>query len=440
MLIGIRTQKAECLIKSSIYKESILLLMTIPAHPINEYIQHFNRHSTGLHNRSAIRMFLRHVYKIPPNIKDRKVSEEEALQLEELCKEYLSDKERNHLKDLNDYFSRYGGRTSSMKGYFSILKTFLHYYEVELKDRDIKDIQRNMPKRNATTRFEDFDMELAKNLLMHANTLQRAVILTGIASGARISEICRLTLDDITPVVGTNIYMVYISEASKNGRDRWTFITDECWRQIQAFLVERDSYLANKRRIPDKDEVKRRQNKEELKKLKEAGKKLPVIDNGAIFPFSPNTFEKMFVNLLIKCKLYELDKNTGKATIRFHQTRNLFRTSLILQGAKEPVIERYLHFDNKSSYNNYSKKQLAEEYSKYCSALVTNFSQELKENNDKLEDLTYRLELQLKKKDSENKELTDNMIKLIPVMLKLVTQDNKSLTPKELEDRLNNLF
>lgn len=393
------------------------------ARPIEQYIEHFDRHATKLHNRSALRTYFGSIYEFKKKLYN-KVEKDEAELYEKYALQYLNEN-RNYVKDLNGYFNKYTGRTASMRGYFSIIRSFLHYYDIDLKDRDILDIRRNMKKNLSQTRYEDFDMVLAKNLLLHANTMMRAILLTGISSGARISEICRLTLDDITPVEGMPIYRVYISEASKTGRDRNSFITDECWRQIQAFLVERDYYLAHKCRVGEEDSDIYTNTR---------------IDHGYIFPLTPNTAEKMFANLLKKCNLYKIDPMTGKATLRFHQTRNLFRTQLILNGMKEPVIERMLHFNQKSAYNNYSKKQLAEEYNKYSSVIITNFDQELREANEKLKDLTYRLELQIKKQEFENKGLTDNIVQLIPAIIKLAVDNKKTLTIQELEDNLNKLF
>lgn len=368
----------------------------IPDRPIDEYINKFGRHHSKLHNRSNIRLFIGYINGFKRESPKRYVTPEEDQKFEDLAKAYLSEP-HNYVKDLNNYFDNYPGRCSSMRIHLSTIRTFLEYYDIELKEREVSRIKSNIHSKNkhSPTNFEDFDMELVKKLLIHGNALTRAVILVGITSGARISEIMRLKTGDIVPMPDFPIYKIYINESNKTGRAHESFITSEAYDAVQEFMVERDNYLAHKCRIGDNDSR---------------------IDDGRIFPLTSNTFEKMFANILKKCHIYKKDENTGKATIRFHQTRNLFKTTLILNNVPEPVADRFIHYSISNSYNNYTRNELAKQYMKAVPALTTGYDAELKKDNDRLTRLSNELERKLKEADARS----DEMIKLLPDLMKVL--------------------
>jgi len=280
------------------------------------------------------------------------------------------------------------------------VKEFLNYYGVEFTQRQLKQLSTKMPKgKTARTAEKDVDVETLRKILAHADLKLRALVLTLASSGMRIGEALQIRLSDVD-LSKNPAEIVVRGEYTKSGDTRVVFISREAKEALSEWLKVRDSYLksaANRNRA--------------LVEKAEAGEK--AIDDDRLFPFSDRNVREMWENALKKAGLWNKDSSTGRSQIRIHALRKFFRSQLAL-GCPVDIVEALMGHEGylTEAYRRYTKKQMAEYYSKgehlllvqmpkEIAEIESEFREELNKNRKLIEDLI----LENRQLRRENEEL-----------------------------------
>ena len=332
--------------------------------------------------------------------KGKRVTKKEAEEYERLAERYFSE-ERDRFEDLLKFVAYMNGHPPiGAKAKIAGVKEFLNYYGVEFTQRQLKQLSTKMPKgKTARTAEKDVDVETLRKILAHADLKLRALVLTLASSGMRIGEALQIRLSDVD-LSKNPAEIVVRGEYTKSGDTRVVFISREAKEALSEWLKVRDSYLksaANRNRA--------------LVEKAEAGEK--AIDDDRLFPFSDRNVREMWENALKKAGLWNKDSSTGRSQIRIHALRKFFRSQLAL-GCPVDIVEALMGHEGylTEAYRRYTKKQMAEYYSKgehlllvqmpkEIAEIESEFREELNKNRKLIEDLI----LENRQLRRENEEL-----------------------------------
>ena len=350
--------------------------------------------STKAVYKSGIFKFMESVYnKSRTNVRPTK---KQIAELTKLSTEYFNT-ERNHAKDLMKFvISLNESPPKTAKVYFAGVKEFLLTNGVELSHRELKNLKLKLPKGNARTEEVDLENEIINQILEHMGIKGKALVLVLASSGMRIGEALQIELDDID-MESTPTPINIRGEYTKNGMQRYTFISKEAKTALLEWLKVRDSYL---------DSALNRNNG-----LVKSGKgNSKKVDDNRIFPFSYSVAGQMWNNALDKSENLSIDKSTGRKKVRIHALRKFFRSHLTV-GCPLDIVEALMGHDGylTDAYRRYNKTQIGEIYLKHehlvyvtmpkdIHKIESEFKEDLNKNRKLIEDLVI-----------ENRELMDRV-------------------------------
>ena len=170
----------------------------------------------------------------------------------------------------------------------------------KFKDKTIRDLKREM-KGGAGTVDKVLTPKVIEAALKELDLKGRSIVLTAASSGARLHEILSLTAPDIdfenNPVKLT--IRSRMADPTKNKQSRYTFISTEAARCVQAWIEKRDSYL--------KGSAGRNAG------LVRAGRSSEKnITSDLLFPVSDNAVTAMWENALRQAGLFSPDEKPGE--------------------------------------------------------------------------------------------------------------------------------
>jgi integrase len=215
-----------------------------------------------------------------------------------------------------------------------------------------------------------------KQILSHANSLERAFFLMQCSSGLRMNELLKLEFDDID-LEHEPPMITLPGEITKNNLSRTTFISYEAKEYFNEYLKVRKEYLR-------------------IAVLKSTIKKKSMQDP-RLFPYHSSVMTRKWQRLLRYSKFDKKDKTTGIRIYHDHVLRKFFETRMDLCSVPAGIVQSmqghigYLD----GSYKRYEIDDLAGWYLKAMPSL-TIFSS--------IPDLTEHDE-RLKKLEDENTEL-----------------------------------
>jgi len=284
--------------------------------------------------------------------KGKQVTKEEKKVYEELAERYFAE-QRNHFDDLLQFTASLHdvaplGARSKLAG----VREFLGYYDVELTERQRKQLSTKMPKgKTARTAEKDLDTETLRKILTHMDLKGKAVTLTLASSGMRIGELMQVQLSDVDLSI-TPPEIVVRGEGTKTGDTRIVFISSEAREVLEEWLKIRDGYLTSAK-SKNRGLVRNGIGKEK------------VADDGRLFPFTDVNFRAAWENALRKAELWSRDNSTGRSQIRIHGLRKFFRSQLALSCPLD-IVEALMGHEGylTDAYRRYSTKQMGEYYLK----------------------------------------------------------------------------
>jgi len=317
---------------------------------LQEFLSDYQNPSTRAGYNSSLRSFIDFVY--GPQRKGAKVSPDEIEKYEKLIDQYFEDN-RDYQTDVKKFLQSISDRPPlSVRQTFNCVREFLSVNGMELDKKELRRIKKHViPKGGVRTVEREMDVETIRSILMHLDVKGKSMVLCLASGGMRINELLQVTLDDID-LESVPAKMTIRGNSSKNGHDRFTFVSAEAVQAIREWLKVRDQYLA----------LSAKRN-EGFARNGHSKEKSP--DDNRLYPFSDNLAITTWDNALKKSGYHSIDKTTGRAQIHLHMLRKFFISQLSLIVSKEIPEALAGHAGYLTgAYRRYTSAQLAEEYLK----------------------------------------------------------------------------
>jgi len=361
---------------------------------IAEFLELYSKKTTKSSYRTGVLHFLDFVYG-----KQRKGSrvrsERELEKYEKLAERYLKEvkNERDVFNDLLRFAASLSDKPPlTARTYFAGVKEFLASYDIELTTQQVKRIRNKLPKGKSRTVEADLDHEKLRKILQHMDLKGKVLVLTLLSSGMRIGEALQIELDDVN--LSTEPAEIIVrGEYTKNGVQRFTFVSKEARDALLEWLRVRNKYLR----------AAKNRNKGLRKKGIGSDKDA---DDRRIFPFSVDVAERMWKRALKKAGLLNKDRKTGRSDLRIHQLRKFFRSQLALKCPVE-IVESLMGHEGylTECYRRYTKKQMAEYYLKGEYLLLVQVPKEIAEVEREVKGEVEGIRKLVVSLSAENKEL-----------------------------------
>lgn len=307
--------------------------------------------------RTAIWQFMKFVYSLPDNDKDR---------VEERVDQYFRE-DRNFHADFKKFIQKnlVDKPPLSARQTFNQVKKFLELCDVTFTAKELTLLKNQLPSGGVETQEYDLDTEAIRSILLHCDIKTKAVILCLASGGMRIGELLEvrcsdLDLDSIPAIMqirAKNKRLTFdvdgneqvTTTRTKTRRGRYTFISSEAVAAVREWIKVRPSYLrAVQNKANHLNNVKAAKNLEDQR----------------LFPISDNTVNQAFTDAVISTfGENEHDPNTNRSVRHVHQLRKFFISQLSL-ATSESVADFFAGHKSALSdnYRRYTTKQMAEYY------------------------------------------------------------------------------
>ncbi|OPY38770.1 MAG: site-specific tyrosine recombinase XerD [Methanoregula sp. PtaU1.Bin051] len=288
---------------------------------------------------------------------DRKVSPKEGRRYEELAARYLKAR-GNYAEDLRKYAASMQNLPPKTAGIrMTGIKEFFVFNNLDLSEKDLRQIRKRMPQGGARTIEKDLDHNALQTILMHADIKEKALILSLASSGMRIGEVLQLRISDVNLDAEPAIVMIR-QEITKTRRQRITFLSREAVAALKEWLKIRPAYLEsakNRNAGLIKWGIGGPKSKEDLR----------------IFPFAGHVAQAAWRTTVGNAGLSSYDESTGRHQLHYHQLRKFFRSQLAL-ACPADIVEALMGHEGylTQAYRRYTREQMAEFYQK-AEGLVT---------------------------------------------------------------------
>ena len=269
--------------------------------------------------------------------------------------------------------------TKTKRVRLATLKSFLDWGETELSKKFWKKhtFDNYVETESAITSKEDW-----RTIITNSNYPLKTILLIGLSSGCRISEI--LQLKESNYYKDENPPRLFIKgEITKKKHIRNTFLTPEATKSLEIWLRQKDKRI-------------------KLASKKYFGKKLEDYDKNKIFPYDYNTIKKSFNIVCDAVGFGEIDENTNRRKFHIHLTRGYAKSNMRLMEEKNMNLI-IGHREYMDIYDNYTIETLAEDYKKTIPRLMI-----FTEPTDK--GIIDELKKGLEEKDGEIGELKNKLI------------------------------
>jgi len=306
-------------------------------------------------------------------------------------KTYFKDK-RNYDQDFIKFIEameKY--KPMTRKARINHVRAFLELNNVNLEKKTKKLVKLKTKNTKASTQDKVSTPQELNEILQHGTLKDRALFLFLSSSGMRIDETLHLVEDDIPSIKkhdeGKKLKFpikVYIREEyTKTNESRITYISNETWETLLAWIKDKPRYL----------------HQAATKSIKQKWENDPHI-----FPYTYPTAHRMWIRLLKQSGYDEKDLSTNRCRRHIHTLRKYFRI-YVAPAAGEDVTELLLgHKDKLSNVyrDKYPEEKLGEMYLKAMSGISV---------FQKTSDDIRQVHEELKKKDQQMKELQGRMEK-----------------------------
>ena len=294
------------------------------------------------------------------------------------------------LQDFINYMVKKNLSASSVRTYFSFIRTFLRSQGIKIHSEDIKDLIR------FPTRIKDLLEPLTKEqiriLLDYSKPDRKALYLTLLSSGMRIGEALALRKKDFvlsTDPVKIRIPGIY----TKTKQTRETFISSEA-KDLVLRLVEA-------------------KNDDDL-----------VFGKTEHHSVALNIEEKTFAHLRERCGLTQKYKEGGRYKVNIHSMRAFFHTQASITHDEQYANAMDGHQGYLLQYYRLTKEKRAELYLKLEPYLLVYGNEQLVQDHEQLREQLWKKskEIDLLK---ENDLITNDAIaNLSDQLMKLVAEVN----------------
>ena len=326
--------------------------------PVEEFLGNYTHRSTIEGYRNTITKYFKIIKKNP---------------------ETYFTKNQDYEKDIRKYWKyiieKTGYTPKTMIVALSVVRLFLEENKIMFPKMFWKRLRN---KKKLVNRAVTMDQVLKNNelkqVLSHADAMERAFFLMQSSSGLRMGEMLQIELDDID-IEQDPPRLILPGNITKNGMPRTTFISTEAKEYFEEYLKVRDGFL--------RTSIAKTRN----------GKK--SMNDKRIFPYHRSVITRKWHRLLRYSKYNKKDKMTDVRIYHNHTLRKFFETRLSNAGVPPGIIhalqghEGYLD----GSYKRYTVDELAGWYNKAMPALMVFESPpDLTEVNKQMKDMETRME------------------------------------------------
>ena len=284
---------------------------------IAAFVSSYSNKSTGSGYKSAIESFLRCMNGLP---KKGENGARGAYDYELLFDQYLADKKRDHDEDFTKFADCLKVECASLlsaRQIMTLARRILEDNGAKFKGKTVRDLKREM-KGGAGTVDRVMTAKVIDSALKELDVKGRAIVLTLASSGAHLNEILSLKFSDVD--FESNPVKLTLRN-TKNKQTRFTFISTEAARCVQAWLEKRDQYLVGASR-----------RNAGLVRAGICGEKNKK--SNLLFPLTDSAVNALWENALKAAGLYSQDEQTGRNQYRIHSFRKFFISQLSMAGQK----------------------------------------------------------------------------------------------------------
>jgi len=333
--------------------------------------------------------------------------------------------DQTYKQDVLKYFQYLQNiKSNSIYSKLTAVKMFFNYYkkwhDIPIPEIPFEDILKNVSTKRVSIKRTLTKQQL-KEILTHATAKEKALFLTALTTGLRISELLSIRLKDVDLSKSPMPIEIRATD-TKTGNPRIVFTTEEAKQAIKEWLKIREDYIHSKRH----------------RGMHLKGHEINPRDKVSLFPYKKETASQMWRTLTKKAGYNQKDKVIkNRQVYTIHSLRRYFRNTIgrvIDSDIAEILIGHQSHNETKHAYLDYTEQQLAEEYKKAMPKLNifdTDIDiDEIKQDQEFLDRRVNRLY-------QENKILKEQ----INVLMKFIESQNKGKTIndflKELYDKDN---
>jgi integrase len=336
---------------------------------ITNFLNQYSKANTRRGYQTAVRAFFSFIY-------NEKRGKEVSMDVfEDLADRYFLET-RDYADDVISFVASLNtSPPKTARVYVAGVKEFLLFYEIELRELDLRRIKKRLPKGGAVTVEKIMDPEMIRKILHHCGLMMRALILLLVSSGLRKAEVLSLDIRDIDVSKVGDIGHISVrgmnrsGGGAKGGIQRYSYCSIEATDSIREWLKKRDEYLRST-----------------LNRGTGIGQRKSM-DDTRLFPISSSTLNTMWLNALTGADLVSRDSVTKYLQIHIHMTRKFFSSQLRL-GVPDDIVEGLMGHSGylSNAYRRYNQKQVEDLYrtgEPYVTIQMTDEIRELRTNTDK---------------------------------------------------------
>jgi len=284
---------------------------------IAAFLSTYSNNSTRSGYKSAIESFLRCMNGLPKKSED---GARANYDYELLFNQYLAEKKRDHDADFTKFAECLKAESASLLSARQIMtfaRRVLEDNGAKFKSKTVRDLKREM-RGGAGTVDKVMTANVIESAMKELDLKGRALVLTLVSSGARLNEILSMKLSDVD--FESNPVKLTLRN-TKNKQTRFTFISTEAARCVEAWLEKREQYLVGASR-----------RNAGLVRAGICGKK--DTESNLLFPLTDSAVNSLWENALKAAGLFAQDEQTGRNQYRIHSFRKFFISQLSMAGQK----------------------------------------------------------------------------------------------------------
>lgn len=340
---------------------------------------------------------------------------------------------KKHLITYRKHLQESGKSPNTVRIHLSGVKVFYKAFDIEIPNLPRAGKARVLEKNREIPKKEDL-----QEVLKVVDPLEKAILLTGAASGLSANDICRVTVGEFKKGYDPETEITTLSlRREKVGFDFITFLTPEASRAIWDYIEFR-ARKANNNEVKRNEQLQKQQVYNDSNLLFIKRQIVPeylISRNEGLRALNGQAISKIYRTIAEKARKGTPAGDWG--IIRSHNVRKLFNSAMLNAGADSFFVEFVMGHtldDTRAAYFRASPEKLREIYQNYIPYLTISKEADVSESPDfqkmKRENKALQAELVTKAVDrTELNELRAEMGKM-----KTIDAGLESLIEKKMAD------
>lgn len=275
---------------------------------------------------------------------------------------------KDHLLDFREHLQQKGIHETTIKTRIAAVKSFYGSFEIVPPKIRGESSSTTKKENNVIPTKEDL-----QDVLKVCDTLEKAIVLTGVSSGLASNEIRNLKLQKFKDGYDPETEITTLDiRRSKTAVDFITFLSPEASRAVWEYLEYRDRPLKSRGLIKNGQAEKQRTNEDSyLFTLKSVPKEYLETHDEELRKLSENAMMKLYRGISEKAR--KSTKSGSYNFIRSHTTRKYFNSCLLNAGCDSFHVEFFMGHkldDTRAAYFRAKSEELKKIYQKYIPYLT----------------------------------------------------------------------